>query len=384
MAVELDYYDMLGVARNADSDAIEAAVKKAMREWRKRTEAADLSVRQEAELKVKQIEDARTILLDAGKRTKYDQDLAGGVKETQRPAPSASGMNWLDQAEGFLAVGDYHSAAYAAREATQVDGQSARTWWVRSRANAGLGQWQDALYEARQATSIETNNAEYHFNLGGVHEQMNAYAEAITEYRRAGTCDPSNPMYELAVGGVLVTNRKLAEALQVVEAVYQKHPRDENTNYYLGALLVEMAEDVPASKTQDGYIVKSQEEIDRMRALVQRATSLNIVEDDIKKSANHVISYLDRMEQKKFRPPWTMIMSGAAIGADAGCLAGVIGLTCTLSIFFLPLILIGAGFGNMGGNPGAGLLMLAGGGFLCWVWWKLMYVPQWKHNKRDL
>ena len=68
MAVEVDYYAVIGVDRKADKAAIEAAVKKSMREWRKRTEAADLSVRQEAEVKVKLIEGARTTLLDPGKR----------------------------------------------------------------------------------------------------------------------------------------------------------------------------------------------------------------------------------------------------------------------------------------------------------------------------
>ena len=78
MAVEVDYYAILGIGRTAQKEAVEAAVKKSMREWRKRTEAADLSVRQEAELKVKWIEEARATLLDESKRRAYDADLAGG------------------------------------------------------------------------------------------------------------------------------------------------------------------------------------------------------------------------------------------------------------------------------------------------------------------
>jgi tetratricopeptide (TPR) repeat protein len=386
MAVEIDYYDFLGVPRDADTDAIEDAVKKGMREWRKRTEASDLSVRQEAEVKVKQIEDARRTLLDAAKRAKYDQDLAGGVKQSSRPAPTASssGVSWLEQAEGFLAVGDYHSAAYAAREATHVEVPNAKTWWVRSRANAGLGLWQDALYEARQATTMEDNNAEYHFNLGLVHEQMNSYNEAINSYRRAGTCDPSNPMYELAVGGVYASNGRYAEALPIIEAVYKKHPKDETANYYLGLVLIDLAENVPASKDKDGYIVKSDEEIHKMRAYAERAKSLNIVDPETRKAADHILAYLDEMEQKVFRPPWSLVLSGAALGADMGVGAAVIGGCCTITIFFLPVILLFAGFGSLGENPGAGFLMILVGAALCWLWWTLMYVPKWKHNKRGL
>lgn len=383
MAVDVDYYAVLGVARNADGEAIEAAVKKAMREWRKRTEASDLSVRQEAELKIKQIEEARATLLDAARRARYDQDLSGGVKQATPAAPnSGGGMSWLEQAEGYLGIGDYHSAAYAAREATQADGQSARTWWVRSRANAGLGQWQDAVYEARQATTIEANNADYHFNLGLIHEQMNAFDDAISEYRRAGTCDPSNPMYELAVGGVLATNGRLEQALPIIEAVYAKHPRDENANYYLGTLLIELAERVPASKTFDGYIVKSKDEIDQMRSLVSRATSLNIVDDDTKQAANNIIQYLDRMELRKFGGVRSFIMRGTAMGDTPGTAFFLAMLF--IAILLLPLILVFAGFAAMADAPGTGFILLLVGGALGWVWWKLMYVPQWKHNMRDL
>jgi tetratricopeptide (TPR) repeat protein len=385
MPVAVDHYATLSVARNADFDALEAAVKKAMREWRKRTEAADLSVRQEAELKVKQIEEARTVLLDSGRRARYDQDLAGGVKETVRPtADSGNGQTWLERAEGYLAVGDYHSAAYAAREATHVEGQKAKTWWIRSRANAGLGLWQDALYEARQATMLEDSNAEYHFNLGLIHEQMNAYGDAVTEYRRAGTCDPSNPMYELAVGGVFASNGKPEEARRVIEAVYKKHPRDANANYYLGSVLIQLAEEVPASKTGDGYIVKSDEEIKKMRDLCERAKGLNIVDDETRTSADHILRYLNQMEVKSFRPPWSLVGLAAGWGGEMGVFGAILASSCAIAVLFAPIILFFSSFGQMGENPGRGFLLLVLGVGLGWVWFKLMYVPKWKHARRAL
>ena len=381
MAVDIDYYAVLGVARSAEADAIETAVKKTMREWRKRTEAGDLSVRQEAEVKVKQIEDARSTLLDSAKRAKYDQDLADGVKEQAPSTPKAdsgNGQSWLERAEGYLAVGDYHSAAYAARQATQVEGQNATTWWIRSRANAGLGVWQDALYEAKQATAIEDNNGEYHFNLGLIHEQMSSYGDAITEYRRASTCEPSNAMYQLAVAGVFASNGRPDEALPICEKVYQEHPQDRNANYYLGSVLVDLAEQVPASKTSDGYIVKSKDEIDKMRALCERARSLNIVDDEARQNANHVLRYLDEMEKKSFRPPWVLFgaMWGGGPVAVLGC--------CALILMLLPLYLIIAGFAEIGGTHGGSILLVLAGVALCWVEWKLLYVPKWKQNKRGL
>jgi len=381
MAVDIDYYALLGIARNADAEAIEVAVRKAMREWRKRTAASDQSVRHEAEVKVSQIERARTTLLDSAKRARYDRELEAGVKQEAAQTPvvdSGNGQSWLERAEGYLAIGDYRSAAYAAREATHVEGQNAKTWWIRSRANAGLGLWQDALYEATQATERDDGNGEYHFHLGSIHEQMNAYAEAITEYRRAGTCDPSNPMYELAVGGVFASSGKPEQALPVIEAVYKEHPQDPAANYYLGSVLIQLAEAVPASKTRDGYIVKSDQEIRKMRDLCRRAKGLTIVDSETRAAADHILRYLDEMEVKSFRPPWALFATSFAGGPLAllGC--------CALLVFLSPIMFVIQGFGAVGASHGASLLLVLLGAAIAYGEWKLLYIPKWKQNKRGV
>lgn len=385
MAVDVDYYAVLGVARNVDAEAIEAAVKRAMREWRKRTEAADLSVRQEAELKVKQIESARTTLTDGGRRASYDNELAGGVKEVAASTIGLApdGQSWLERAEDYLALGDYNSAAYAAREATQVEGTNAKTWWIRSRANAGLQIWQDALYEAKQAVQLDDNSDEYHFNLGTVHERMGTYDEAINEYRRASTCDPANWMYELAVGGVYAETGHPDQALPIVEAVYDKHPNDETTNYYLASVLIDLAEAVPTKKTSDAYAVTSQDEINTMRTLAQRVKNLNAPDAQSVAAANQILEYLNKMEQKAFRPPRQLIASAMGAGFDAGWLGGLIMISLMAAFVLLPLILVIVGVSDLGHSPGAGFIFILLGGGLGWIWYKLSWIPRWKHNKKD-
>lgn len=387
MAVSVDYYALLKVSRDADKDAVEAAVKKSMREWRKRTEAADLSVRQEAELKVKQIEEARVTLLNQAKRAAYDRDLAAGVKEpvqAQASADSSTG-GWLDQAESFLGQGDYHSAAYAARQATQAMGDSARSWWVRSRANAGLNDWQAALYEARQAVSLEENNADYAFHQGAVHESMGQYSEAINLFHRADSCDPSNPTYQLAIGGVHLQTGSPEKALPIIEAVYKKHPEDENANFYLGSALMELAERVPSVRDSGSYIVTSAEEISRMRDYASRARNTKVVDRDIRRAADEMLAYLAKMEEVKFRPPRDWAGNLIAMGGDMGCAGAALGIVLTVVIVFLPVILLISGFAAFGdGNGGLGFLLLLGAGASGYWWWKQSWQPEWKHAKRDL
>lgn len=390
MAVDVDYYALLRINRDADTEAIETAVKKAMREWRKRTEAADLSVRQEAELKVKQIEEARTTLLNQGKRAAYDRDLAGGVRQTEKPDGStAPGGNWLDQAESYLAAGDYHSASYAARQATQAMGDSARSWWVRSRANAGLNVLQDALYEARQAVALEENNADYHFNLGLVYEGIGQYNDAINAFRGAGSCDPSNPMYELAVGGVYLQTGNPKQALSIIEAVHRRHPQDENANYYLGSALLELAESVPKVRNDEQYVVTSAEEIHQMRSFATRAKSLKIVDAEIHKNADYILRYLDDMEKMTFRPPWDwggryidqMRMEGAERGCAGLFAAGIL----IVGFMLLPLILLISSFGAFGaGSGGWGFMLLLAAAGSCWYWYKRSWIPAWKRNSEAM
>ena len=112
MAVDIDYYDLLSIPRNATVDAINEAVKKAMRQWRKKTEAADLEIRQSAEQRIKQIEEARATLTDAGRRQAYSSKLEReGVKSAEAVPAAPAGGTWLSKAKEYVGRGAFHPAA---------------------------------------------------------------------------------------------------------------------------------------------------------------------------------------------------------------------------------------------------------------------------------
>lgn len=78
-----DYYDILGVARDASDDAI----KKAFRE-KARTMHPDVNKAPDAEERFKEISEAYETLSDPSKRRRYDAMRRGGFSP-QRPGPSA-------------------------------------------------------------------------------------------------------------------------------------------------------------------------------------------------------------------------------------------------------------------------------------------------------
>ena len=69
MAAKQDYYELLGVARNADATAIKKAYRKLAKKYHPDTNAGDPT----AEQKFKDVTEAYSILSDPEKRKLYDQ-----------------------------------------------------------------------------------------------------------------------------------------------------------------------------------------------------------------------------------------------------------------------------------------------------------------------
>jgi curved DNA-binding protein CbpA len=373
MAVAIDYYELLGIPRDAVEDQIKESVRKAMREWRKRTEAADLSVRQEAEVRVKYIGEASETLGNPQRREQYNLKLdREGVQKASAKGGDALQGDWLEKAKSYLARGDYHSAAYAAREATQTAGSSPEGWWIRSRANLGMGRLDDALYEAQQAVEIETNNPDYHFHLGSVAESMSRWNQALNEYQEASRLEPGTAMYQLAVGGIYLQNDAPEKALPIIEAVYKKHPDDENASYYMGMALVEAAEKTPTARASDGYWVTSGDEVTKMRGYLNRSRNLKTTSPEVRSEVIRISGYLDRMEKKRFHAPFGQALYHGEIRSAITC--GVVLLLLGLFAFSgLIALFQGSGGGFVFG------LILAGATY--W-WFKATWVPQWKVNDR--
>lgn len=373
VAVAVDYYELLNISRSATEDQIHEAVKNAAREWHNRTEAEDASVRQEAEFRVQNIEAAREILTDQAARAHYDQHLAREGLQ-QRRTYESDGGDWLDKAKEYLSRGDYRSAAHAAREATQIAGNSAENWWLRSRASVGMDRLEEALYEAQQAADLEAGNADYHFHLGSVAEAMDRHQQALNEYQEAARLAPNVVMHQLAVAGVYLECDMPEQAMPVIEAVHRQHPDDEKANFYLASALLQAAEKVPAKRGNGSYTVTSRQEISKMRELVGRASVLKGLPRETLDEITRISSYLDRMEKRRFHIPW-----GSSAVQLAGPIRSALG---ALVVLIVPAVFAISGLfalfqGDFGGFL-VGLIFAAVGYGL----YKLTWVPQWKVSSR--
>jgi len=357
----VDYYQVLRVPNTASVEQIEDAAKRELKRWTKATTHPNLAKRQEAEQQVKNISEARRVLMDAGRRRSYDEVWAAQAgRSAAVPADAAGGdRDWVALAQKYLTENDYPSAAYAAREATQRQGNNAETWSLRAQANLGLGRLDDALYEARQAAEIEPGNSGYLFNLAQVQESSGQWQAAIASYEMVARLDPGSPGGKLGVANVLLQNERAEEALLVTDELSRRFPKDSTVGYYHGWALVGRAEQVPRVKGDDSYVVTSEAEMQTMRDLLSRAQAAT-GDSDVREAVRHVEVYLDRIARRRVNVPF-----GNPVGYFVVAFFGVL-----------------IGFSGIGSGSGGGFLF----GLLCLGVVAAMgaaaWVPGWKVNAR--
>ena len=110
-----DYYEVLGIPRDADQDAIRKAYRKLARQYH-----PDLNSDEDAEERFKELGEAYEVLSDPEKRDRYDR-LGANWQETERQAPGESfeefftDQGWGDATGGVGFGEDLFEALFGAR-----------------------------------------------------------------------------------------------------------------------------------------------------------------------------------------------------------------------------------------------------------------------------
>ncbi len=388
MIAPIDYYAILGISRNASVSDVRAAYKREVGIWRKRaTASSEDSVRDEAMKRLALLTEALNTLSDAQRRSVYDRQPIPALV-TPSPSPVLAEMashDWIKQAEEYLAVADYHAAAWAAREATMQLSDSAESWFVLSRAKAGLRQLNDAVYEAKRAIELAPMNSMYYFNLGSIYEELGLWNEARSMYEQASQQEPAEPLYQLAIGGVLLQIGQPADAISIIRRVYSTLPDDETACYYYAQALIVMAEAVPKDKSSDGYAVTSAEEIQEMRNCLSRAANIKHLDQETKQVIRDTEAYLRQMETHTFNIPQRALLVGSMVGSltDGGCYTTLVVILLLMALIGAPLLVFMWGFSLLtSGSILSGLFLLLGSAGLGYVWYRNIWVPRWKVNAR--
>ncbi|MBL0423162.1 molecular chaperone DnaJ [Ramlibacter sp. AW1] len=100
MATKRDYYEVLGVPKNASDDEIKKSYRKLAMKYHPDRNQGDAA--KEAESKFKEAKEAYEMLSDAEKRTAYDQFGHAGVDPNMRGGPGAEGYGGFAEAFGDI------------------------------------------------------------------------------------------------------------------------------------------------------------------------------------------------------------------------------------------------------------------------------------------
>lgn len=297
----IDYYELLGIAQDADGTAVQGAVKSQRKVWVLRQNAASLERRQEAERQLENIAAAERVLLDANQRTAYDLQLRNQVAVNES-ATATGAQELVRDAQEALERKDASRASWLAREATTRYPQEPAAWHVRAEASSELGQLQDATYEFERARDLDPNDPLRYFMLGLTLENRGLHKEALEQYARAHRMAPDVKPFGLLFGSLLARTGYVAEGLRLLEPLAREHPNDSDVQSMLAGAL-NAAGLRHWHGTRDGeFYCTSREAAEQSLPLFRRAMSLNFQDDVLRSELASAIGEAEWALKKS----WTM------------------------------------------------------------------------------
>ena len=177
----VDYFKILDVPITAQAEEIKVAIKDKRRLWMQKTNSPQLERRQEAEVKVKQIDEAEKILLDSSKRSEYEKQLRTTATKDERTLDETElkgGDNLVKQGWDLLINDNIADAIYVATKATEKQGDNPEAWALLAQAKYRWGEIEDSIYEYKKAIKLKPNEPDYYFELGGVFESEQRWKDA--------------------------------------------------------------------------------------------------------------------------------------------------------------------------------------------------------------
>jgi tetratricopeptide (TPR) repeat protein len=352
----LNFYELLVVPPSASPEEIREAVRKQRRQWVKRQASADPAKRTEAEVKVRQLDEAERTLLDPVLRGGFDEQL----RNYRPPAPTPDGQvgDWLEKAHAYLDQGHVAAAHTAAVEAINQRGGEDAAWYIRAHASFLMGQARDAEYEFAEAIRLQPANPDYHFDLGDVFAQQEKWASALREFETALRFQPKNPQYRTAIAQVYCDTGKARQALTIMEQVVAEFGDNEVFRYYLAFALHNSVVE-STSRFADGHLPTSEAQVALAERHADRIEGLRIDNSDVREMA----STLREMASEARKPRW--VRSGH--------------LKAYIFTFIALLLLPGAG-----GNAFAAFLGFVAAALLVWAYVYRHRKPAWQHRRNIL
>jgi len=305
-----NYYEILKISPTSSVEEIKKAINKELRIWSTKTNSAKLEVRQQAERMVKCLDEAETIFTDSSKRAEYDRNLKGSPKQESHVDSSKfkGGEDLVPLAWKLLSEGNVADALYVATKATEQQGDNAEAWALLGQAKYQWGETEDAIYEYKRAIQIKPNEAYYYFDLGTIYESIERWEESLKQYQRASQIEPATSMYRAAVAGIFVRHGMYREGVDIMEQCVKEEPTNKSYKWLLALAYHEGMLNTWWKNPEDGlFYCISKEQADNAKAILDKIKTLDVDDNDMKKSIRETEELVRKMYERKFVGSWILV-----------------------------------------------------------------------------
>jgi Tfp pilus assembly protein PilF len=331
-------YEVLGVGPDAPDHAIRSAITEQRRVWRRRTASPEIEVRQEAERRMQQLDEAERTLLDPPRRRAYNAYLAQGAGNPAsptshipapppgpRPVPRG-GENLLVRAAQQLEAGHFEVAAITARRAVEADPESAYAWSVLAEASAGADDAWAAKEAIDRALSLEPENPTLHVTRGWIFTRTGEPARALSAYRAAARLDPRSVQLRLILVRVLLEQGRLDDAITEAEITYQAHPDDGDARTMLARALADRAVAAQHELPNGRLLISTAPQASYVEALSNRGLSVQAPDPAVNEDLTRQRDNARAAKRRRFSPaklgqnrryPFGLALIGLGIGCFA-------------------------------------------------------------------
>lgn len=344
-----NYYELIGVNKDADVEIIKKAIKDTRKRYRHMTNSPVAEKRQAAEAAMSKLDAAYDILLDSAKRANYDRELAAApVAPVAAAGQMPNTTDWLERTKAYTANGDPRNAHQAAKQATLVAPDNSETWLYRAMAALDLGDTTDADFSAHEGQVRDTGNPFWHALIGDVRSAERRYAEAKAAYEIAYAQEPTNTYYALSIADCLSSLGAWSELKDFTYKLYTENPNSpEITDYYADALLQCIQYEIAYSDPETNmYWLTSPEAIDAAEQCVNTMASLNVSDKNRDFYTQVVAENRDLIEKSRKR---------TFIGIPAIASMGGAGYVLAAALFLGPLLPFFTAGVASSGHAGAGI-----------------------------
>lgn len=298
-----NYYQLINVSPTSNENEIKKALHEAARLWSNRTNAPQMNRRQEAECKLKMIEEAETTLLNAAKRAEYDKQL----KNAPRPQASAdkavldAAQDLVAEGRKLLADGNIGDTLYVATKATERDGGNPEAWALLGRARFLFGDTEDAIYEYKRAIKLKPNEAVYYSELGDIYNDTGKFDEALAQYKRAAQVEPGVAWYRADVGRLLARQGDLEEAVKMLEQCIKEEPTAKSFRSCLALAYLDSGKNCCTVDPESGNCFPtSKAQVVSILEFIHKAEQLNCDDEGIKSDIERNKQALRESIQRKY------------------------------------------------------------------------------------